>query len=181
MSIENRSIDIWHAPLLGDQESFESYSSFLSPEEREHADQFYEDSQRRKYIFARGTLRTILSKYCGEKPEQLKIVFLSNKKPKLKDHDLNFNLSHTQDLALYAISKDEPVGIDVEKVRTVPRWIGTESRNILQQWTVNEAKVKVFGSANSKSWFVSNIDLGPEFVASLATKSKPHRITLYKV
>jgi 4'-phosphopantetheinyl transferase len=38
----------------------------------------------------------------------------------LRGHALQFNLSHSQDLALYAIGRERAVGIDVERIRPVP-------------------------------------------------------------
>ena len=85
------------------------------------ADRFYFAKDRDYFIAARGVLRTILGRYLGVDPGQVHFRYNSYGKPSL-DHPpgedaLNFNLSHSAGLALYAFTCARRVGIDLEYMR----------------------------------------------------------------
>ena len=67
---------------------------------------------------AHTALRKILSSYLGEAPEQIRFEKMLS--GKLLHPKVFFSLSHSNNLALVAVSKDAPVGIDIEHVRRVP-------------------------------------------------------------
>jgi 4'-phosphopantetheinyl transferase len=47
-------------------------------------------------------------------------VYGINGKPELEGHPLHFNVSHSEDSAVFAFSRSAPVGVDLECVRQVP-------------------------------------------------------------
>jgi 4'-phosphopantetheinyl transferase len=77
----------------------------------------YDGFQR--YVCSRGVLREILSLYTGVEPEQLQIEHGRSGKPYLSSStqgNLRFSLSHSGELALYAISWGCDVGVDIELI-----------------------------------------------------------------
>jgi hypothetical protein len=100
-------IDVW----LVDTDVDASPDS-LSPEERERAERFRFDEHRRRWIAAHVALREILSKYTSD----VQFVIGENGKPSLANGAVRFNLSHSGDLAVIAVS-DHEIGIDVEQIR----------------------------------------------------------------
>lgn len=84
----------------------------LDETERDRAEKFKFEHHRNRFIAAHTVLHEILISYLHENPVILKS---SHGKPYLRDYpEIQFNLSHSENIALYAISKDIPVGIDVE-------------------------------------------------------------------
>ncbi|MCL2419459.1 MAG: 4'-phosphopantetheinyl transferase superfamily protein, partial [Conexibacteraceae bacterium] len=66
---------------------------------------------------ARDAMRAILGTYLNAPPDSIEIETTPEGKPYLPTAELHFNLSHSRDLALVAVSKQAPVGIDLERPR----------------------------------------------------------------
>lgn len=96
----------------------------LSADERLRAERFHFEQDRKHFIIGRGLLRTILGSYLDIEPSQLQFCYGSYGKPVLAETfgkgKLRFNLSHSQGLALYAITREREIGVDIEHVRPVP-------------------------------------------------------------
>jgi len=94
----------------------------LTLEDRARADRFRFESDRRKFCVARSSLRTILGRYLKTKPGRLQIDTGEYGKPFFQNRSatlgLRFNLSHSNQLALIAVTRDREVGVDVEYVRS---------------------------------------------------------------
>ena len=73
------------------------------------------------FAAARGLLRTILSEYLHVPPHRLRCSYSSHGKPALavecEGGGVRFNVSHSRDMALYAISRNREVGVDIENVK----------------------------------------------------------------
>ncbi len=95
----------------------------LTEEERARARSFAAE-RRRHFVSTRGASRQILGAYLGRSPADLTWCAGPNGKPYLAltpgSPDLHFNVSHSGDLALLAVTSRHPVGVDVEQVRTGP-------------------------------------------------------------
>lgn len=105
-------IDIWQYPLDMD---FKSAHSLLSFEEQKRANNYHFAHHQARFTQARAMLRLILSKYTQINPK--KISWIENKygKPQLYPcSDLHFNLSHSKNMAILAIGKYYPLGVDIE-------------------------------------------------------------------
>lgn len=110
-------VHIWRANLQ-DTDAIETYYFLLSPDEQEKANRFYFQKDRDRYVMARGILRYILSRYLDLPPQDLQFRYSPTGKPSLahfSDPPLCFNLSHSGQLALYAVARRN-VGIDVEQI-----------------------------------------------------------------
>jgi len=72
----------------------------------------------------RGLLRMMLGAFLATKPEQVVFCYGAYGKPALDrrvhEQTLQFNLSHSNELALFIFCRDRPAGIDVEYVRPMP-------------------------------------------------------------
>lgn len=93
----------------------------LSDDERRRAGRYYFQSDREHFIAARGVLRSILSYYLNVDARELRFGYGTYGKPALMlpsdAADLRFNLSHAGGLALYAVTRDRAIGIDLEYLR----------------------------------------------------------------
>lgn len=111
-------VHVWRAWLEPDPVRDASLAATLSPDEKARAAQFRQPGDAAHYVRARGILRDILARYLGEPPADLRFSVGPTGKPFLVGRDaVHFNLSHSADLALYAVARGGEVGVDVEAVR----------------------------------------------------------------
>lgn len=93
----------------------------LTLEDRARADRFRFESDRRRFCVARASLRIVLGRYLKAKPGRLQIELGDYGKPFFADaklsQGLRFNLSHSNQIALMAVTREREVGIDVEYMR----------------------------------------------------------------
>ena len=145
----------------------------LSPDERARAARFHFPKHRQHFVAARGSLRMILARYLDRDPAQLEFCYSPFGKPDLApsaDADgIRFNLSHSQGLALYAITRDQDIGVDLEGERANIAWediarryfapsevealrlvpASSRTQAFLNCWTRKEAFVKARGEGLS--------------------------------
>jgi 4'-phosphopantetheinyl transferase len=110
-------VHLWRAPLT-DLAVLPSCFAVLSHRERLTAESFVFDRDRHHYAISHGAVRMVLSRYSGIAPEALEFETGANGKPSLVQRftDLRFNLSHTDGLALIAVTRGRDVGVDVERI-----------------------------------------------------------------
>ena len=102
----------------------------LSPDELERAARFKRAQDRDRYGAFRAALRQVLSLYAGLPAHELSFIYGPHGKPALacSAARVHFNLTHSQDFGLFAISRSHDVGIDVEWLREVPHAIDIARR-----------------------------------------------------
>lgn len=162
-------VDVWRAAL--DEVSDDAvgyFTTVLSSDEEDRAEEFYFERDRRRFIVGRGILRTLLSGYTGIPAAEVAFRYGMYGKPELGAHDgrqLHFNVAHTEALALFAFAWSGLVGIDVEHLRELPDWesivrtcfpeddrakvraAAPEARRLefFRAWTRQEARLKALG------------------------------------
>ncbi|HKP36653.1 MAG TPA: 4'-phosphopantetheinyl transferase superfamily protein [Pyrinomonadaceae bacterium] len=102
-------------------ESTGEMNASLSPDEHDRAARFHFERDRQRFRIARASLRMILSRYLNLAPEDLVFATTEYGKPFLTNPQaagLIFNLSHSQDFALLAVTREREVGIDIEFMRS---------------------------------------------------------------
>lgn len=116
-------VHVWAASLQQPAATVRALESFLSRQELNRAERFRNDSDRRRYVVAHGVLRRVLAGYRKADPRTLRFTIGKNGKPALSDERgptaLRFNLSHTEDLALIAVTLGRDIGVDVERMRPI--------------------------------------------------------------
>lgn len=70
-----------------------------------------------------GFLRLILSSYLDRSPVEVRFTYDKHGKPWLSDADrnganVNFNLADSNTLAIYGITLQRAIGVDIEQIRT---------------------------------------------------------------
>lgn len=93
----------------------------LAPDELKRANRLFTSQLRNRFIAGRGLLRENLAKYLDLEASHLILSTTPNGKPYLSRehdcHELDFNLSHSGDLAILAVASQCQLGIDLEQVR----------------------------------------------------------------
>lgn len=154
-------VHIWQAHL--DREMTPEHRAMLSPDELTRADRFRFDKDRHHFIIARSLLRTILAQYLEIAPAQVAFDYSAKGKPFIQNQPLFFNVSHSHNMAVYAIALNR-VGIDIEHLRAIDaiplaqRFFSASESQFLQSltgeslqrtffrgWTQKEAYLKATG------------------------------------
>jgi len=170
--ISSDQIHVWRAFLDLNSLEIRSLSGTLSSDEVAKAERFRFEKDKKKFIVARGILRRILGRYVGKDPHELRFEYTANGKPILVNSEsgaLSFNLSHSATFALYAVTLQKNIGIDIERIRydidvaeIARRFFSQEEVNSLESihenklhelffryWTRKEAFLKATGDGIS--------------------------------
>jgi 4'-phosphopantetheinyl transferase len=165
LSANKNEVHIWRSILDLPREKVEILAQTLSTDERKRADRFHFEQDRQRFIAARGLLRTILANYLNIPAALLQFDYGHHGKPEIKNTQLRFNLSHSKSFALYAVTCDRNLGIDLEFIRPMQeaeqiakRYFSVQENAIFQaltpeqkpagffhHWTRKEAYLKAVG------------------------------------
>ena len=184
------AVQVWQVPLRVSDETVTRYTQCLSEDEVSRADRFRFTADRRKFVVARGTLRHLLGARLGCAAGAIAFCYSRYGKPEMSassssDCHCHFNLSHSGEMALCALSGARIVGIDIEKIKPIQRLENMLERCLvarekaivkshameqqplafLQHWTCKEAYLKAIGLGLSQSMTTIEVDLdSPQFV-----------------
>jgi len=194
-SVAADEVHVWRIALDWPPARIEAMTSLLSPDERQKADRFRFAQDRVRSVVGRGVLRTLLARCAKTEPRELCFEYGSFGKPCLagnfSDRPLQFNVSHSGDLALIALTVDRVIGCDVERVRNdleadqiAARFFSPYERRALRSvpehlrfgaffdcWTRKEAYIKAIGGGLSLPLDQFDVSLTPgEPARLLATR-----------
>ncbi len=191
-------VHVWRATLDQTPSQIESFLHNLAADEQARAEKFYFERDRERFIVARGVLRAILGGYLNRTPECLSISYSSRGKPALAEQSggdaIRFSVSHSQGVALYAVTRGREVGIDLERIRfdlavaeiaerffsqrealtlrTLPTEVHRQA--FFNCWTRKEAYIKARGEGLSLPLDQFDVSLAPgEPAAILGTQRGP--------
>jgi 4'-phosphopantetheinyl transferase len=127
-ALHRGEVHVWRASLECEPDVLRRFETTLCAAEAARAARFHFPRDRNYFIAGRGILRTLLGSYLRRPPESLKFIYGPQDKPALEIQDpsspVNFNLSHSYGLAVYAFALGREVGIDVELIR--PEFTGND-------------------------------------------------------
>lgn len=110
-------VHVWRVPLRPSELDLTGSVALLSADERDRMARFHRDADRDRYAIAHGNLRLLLSSYLGQDPHDLVFATGTHGKPHLVSAPaIEFNLTHSGELALIALSRNRAVGVDVESL-----------------------------------------------------------------
>lgn len=192
-ALQAGQIDVWRLNLCLNEEDFKYYQSILDESEKKRAAAFLDNNDRSQWVAAHGQMRLILAMYTGITPSKIPLVQRHGEKPFIQDSKLFFNLSHTKNYALLALSNTGEIGIDIEykreaaKIEAISRSTFSESEQsailavegeerktrFFRCWTKKEAFIKAIGkgfSYDTKSFSVPVESDGPSQVIQFSDK-----------
>lgn len=113
-------VHLWHVRTDVPFNRIATLAQSLSEDERERAGALRFDRDRNRFVVRRAALRQILGAYVGSAPEALRLVRGAHGKPVLTpalgSHP-SFNVSHSNGLAVIAVTSGSRAGIDIEQKR----------------------------------------------------------------
>jgi len=122
--MSDKFVDVWHGDILPEALEEQNYYCLLNKTEKEKAASFIRPELQQKYINTRGRLRQVLGSYLNIKPQQINIQIAEYGKPFIEGAELFFNLSHTGNKLVLAVSNTGEIGIDLERYKQRHNLIG---------------------------------------------------------
>lgn len=118
-SLSDQEVHVWRTWLDLEEGLEDWFWRQLSRDEQERADRYFMKRDRRRFVAARGWLRAVLAGYVQCEPRQIQFTYEAWGKPALAGVDprFQFNLAHSEEMAVCVVTRDRRVGIDVEKIR----------------------------------------------------------------
>ncbi len=156
----------------------------LSGDEHARAARFHFAADRARFVASRTALRHILAEVLHVAPAAIKFAHGIHGKPEIaadrNPGDWRFNLSHSADIALIAVTQGRPIGIDIEVLRPLPRQMmeilpslaPAEQRALglvpeaeratafLRCWTRKEAVIKAIGAGLTMELASFSVSIG---------------------
>ena len=124
ITLSARDLHVWRAEFDSFAEQKARFWSLLAPDEQTRARRFHFERDKNTFVITRGILRTLLGRYVNLLPRQIQFAYSAHGKPTLPPPPTisvcQFNVSHTQGVALFAFCRQTPVGVDVERIRPLP-------------------------------------------------------------
>lgn len=212
--LEYGEVHLWRARLETGAGRMRGFYEALSPDEQARAERFRFQRHRDRFVVAHGLLRDILARYLGTDPKRLHFRYGPQGKPALTrdcgGDFLQFNLSHSQGTALYALACGREVGVDLERIR--PDWVDDQVaerlfslqevailRRLPQRerqeafvrcWTRKEARVKACGRGitthpepddqATTGCVLWELALDPDLVAAVAVEGGDFRLKCWR-
>lgn len=158
---EKELVHIWEISLA---ETELDLPELLSDDELARFGSISHQPSRIRFLRSRAALRLILASYLGRSAAGLNFIYGENGKPELATATIPavfFNLSHTGNRCLLAVTAENNVGIDIEKFQSgrdhaalAERFFFRQESLLLENnndvlfywlWTLKEASVKAFG------------------------------------
>jgi 4'-phosphopantetheinyl transferase len=173
-------------------------AQLLSADERVRVERFYFEQDKNRFIVTRALLRTILGSYLGTAAERLQFDYGQHGKPAIAASQnllsLRFNLSHSQNLTMFAVARDRDLGVDLEFIRPIAeaeqiakRYFSIQENAVFQalspsqkpagffrHWTRTEAYIKAVGNG-----LAANINDFDETVTMEESIASPNRWFLH--
>ena len=117
-------LHIWLADLDNSWAAAWEWERVLNEEERAQADRLRFDQDQKRFVTARGVLRTIIGQYyLGMEPSLVEFYFGTRGKPFVKGYpekmSFQFNSSHSRSFALYGFIQEYAIGVDIEYIRAI--------------------------------------------------------------
>ncbi len=183
--LEYNEIHVWCAALGEFASELARLHALLSSSESAKAERFRFAKDRNHFVARRGILRGILSRYLEQSPSEIDFRHGRFGKPEVNGDfvrgNLQFSVSHSGDLALYAVTRACAIGVDVEHIRPFPqfeeiasRFFSSNERGVLmalrpeQQtdgffacWTRKEAFLKATGQGIGEDLAKVEVTLTP--------------------
>jgi 4'-phosphopantetheinyl transferase len=160
-------IHLWRWRLDQPNPGMRMSEEIFSRDERQRAQRFHFERDRRRFLEGRRGLRCLLALYLQCSPADVVLAQGEHGKPILGrdagETSLRFNLSHSDELAVAVVADGDDVGVDIEAVRDMSEDLASHilsdrelavhrllppaarARDIVLTWVRKEAVLKTIG------------------------------------
>jgi len=173
-------VSAWLTSLARAADEIAALAALLSPAETARAARFGRPELRDRYVVGRASLRILLGARLGMAPGRVVIERGHRGRPFTpQDSRLDFNVSHTRDVALFGVANRPRIGVDIEHGERILNVAGVarkfmspqeqaalaaldddaRRRMLLRLWTCKEAMSKATGDALAAPFRRLDVDL----------------------
>ena len=135
---------------LSDSE-YNKWYSLMSDEKKHRVDRFRFTNDKKRTVVGEMLARVAVSKWCNIPVENISFGVGDNGKPFVMDLSIEFNISHSKDMVVCAIS-DAPIGIDIEKIRP-------KNLKISKRFLSSDELLYIFGKLPTEEDFAVSEDV----------------------
>lgn len=184
-------VHVWSCQLDTDYSLKIGETDTLSAAERDQAARFHFEQDRVRFVRRRRAIREILANYLDVAEAEVSYGIGAHGKPRLADRfgnsGIDFNASHSDEVAIVAVGSNTRLGVDIEKRRDDPEFLAIaryffstaemaalmtleESDRIdgfFRAWTRKEAVLKGVGRGLSLPLASFDVTLGPDEPAKI--------------
>ncbi|WP_447507240.1 4'-phosphopantetheinyl transferase family protein [Acinetobacter oleivorans] len=177
------------------------YLGFLSSAEKLRYDQYHPKAAR-LFLISRVLVKTVLADKLGISPHAVNIELHPNGKPFVEGGKaVYFNLTHSADVIILAVTEEGEIGVDIEQVDREFEWMRvdsvlapieiewikeneiTDSSSVFQRffqiWTLKEAYIKCTGEGMSRHLKKLNFHVLPEHIQFLDSTNDAQKTEEY--
>ena len=175
-------VSLFWCSLAARADTIAYVTDWLSTNERARLQRFGNETLRNRYVMGRASLRWLLGRALGVSPVTVALERGANGRPQIIGRTgVDFNVSHTADVALIGIVREARIGVDVEREGRVIHSTGltrriltdreraalpsddddATRRRILRLWTCKEALAKATGDAMAAPFRLLDVTIEP--------------------
>jgi 4'-phosphopantetheinyl transferase len=118
--INQNEVHVWSYLLDAENPDMDFFYNLLTEDEKTEINKIKIRKVRNQKVISKAIVKNILSKYLGVTINQIKFSYNKFGKPVLPAdinlQDLNFNVSHSGELGIIALTKKYKIGVDVERI-----------------------------------------------------------------
>jgi 4'-phosphopantetheinyl transferase len=190
-AVSPRDVHVWVRRLGTPVAHLQAMMDILCTEEREKAERFHFQADRERHVVGRALVRVLLGYLLAIKPDEIAFRYSEAGKPSLtaaqNSADYQFNVSHSGDLILVAVTARRAIGVDVEKIREEVELDAIAARFFSQReradlaavspdqrrgaffacWSRKEAFIKATGAGLGRPLEAFDVSVRPEEAAML--------------
>ncbi len=195
--LADNEVHIWLNYLNVHEARIKHLYPLLSDIEKERSERFKFYKHRKAFIASHGFMHSVLENYIDTSASEIDFSHSDHGKPSLIEkqnpENIQFNLSHSNNIAILAVCKQHPLGIDIEFAEKKLDWKGISKRfftpdeqtnffslseeaqkdAFFQIWTRKEAHMKVTGQGLSLAPTQFEVTVPPaaaEFIGNIKSK-----------
>ena len=171
LELSENLVHLWLADLRDWRPEIDSFLGLLSEDEVLRLERYKVNEKQDQFLLSRGLLRQLLAGYLQQKPARIQFTTNQAGKPFLVGRPFQFNLSHTGNLACFAITLKDPIGVDIQEVypissrdTLIKKYFSEKEQKYLDSlspasrqegffliWTAKEAYLKAMGKGFTTS------------------------------
>jgi len=172
--LNSNEVHVWvtRLSLVSDNQK-EYLKQLLTENELKKFNRFHFQADKERFLIGRAALKEILARYLDKTPISIILEVDEFGKPYLKEGTLHFNISHSEDIVIFAISHCKTVGIDVEVCQSKVDYLAIARQfctafelNQLSQLPDEKRRLAFYRCWTRKEAFVKAISLGLYFPLS---------------
>ncbi|MBR3779734.1 MAG: 4'-phosphopantetheinyl transferase superfamily protein [Clostridia bacterium] len=140
------------------EKEFREWFGAMSEKKKEAVRKLLVPQKQKLKIAADHICRKAISEFCGIPAQDIEFSVSEFGKPYIKGLNVHFNISHSGDCAVCAVS-DKEIGVDIEKIRSInpetskrfaceneQDYIDSHTDGFFEIWTLKEAYFKCIGT-----------------------------------